>query len=66
MTQEYTPSGICCGSEDPAIEARPLNLDIVSDFISVLDDNQPLSIGEVAEIFEIDDISIAVPNCWIY
>ena len=57
MTQEYTPSGICCGSEDPAIEARPLNLDIVSDFISVLDDNQPLSIGEVAEIFEIDDIS---------
>ena len=40
MTQQNSPSGICCGSEDPPIEARPLNLDIVSDFLSVLDDNQ--------------------------
>ena len=57
MTQQNALSGICCGSEDPPIEARPLNLDIVSDFLSVLDDNQKLSIEEIAEKFEIDEKS---------
>ena len=57
MAQQHSLTGICCGSEDPPIEARPLNLDIVSDFLSVLDDNQKLSIEEIAEVFEIDEKS---------
>ena len=57
MAQQNSISGICCGSEDPPIAARPINLDIVSDFLSILDDNQRLSIEEIAEIFEIDDAS---------
>ena len=57
MAPQHGLSGICCGSEDPPIAARPLSLDIVSDFLSVLGDDQRLSIEEIAEVFEIDEKS---------
>ena len=43
-----------CGSEDPPLEVHPLHLKIISHCLHNLVDNQRRSIGEIAEIFQID------------